>query len=175
MQATFIPKTVAQPFNPVKSDQLPDNVLEALKAEYGRAAPRKALAKLSQGEIDVLEDCRRELGWPTISSLAVKYYPLYPYHKLWARALSHCRLYKVRTATLNIKYLLLAVITQVRYSLEAQHSGGPPANRLQAIKDHFKGMRSNRLAQPGRDHAPGGPRSGPDKFANQRYAHLFVH
>jgi hypothetical protein len=101
--------------------ELPRKYAQLVQWRYSPREGRDARDKLSQGELDVLETCRLELGWQTITSLATKWYPLYPSRKAWARALSHCRQFvgsgKLRTRTLNLKYLLRAVITHFQEQL----------------------------------------------------------
>jgi len=129
MSDHLIPR-VTEPISCVKSPTLPPNVESVLHQTYPRRAGLKSVDTLSQGELDILEAARVELGWPSVISLAHKYYPLYPHRKCWQRALEKCRLKKLRTRTLNIKYLLLAVISQVKYSLQANFSGRGSLNRL---------------------------------------------
>jgi hypothetical protein len=101
--------------------ELPRNYQALVQWRYSAEDCRLASEKLAQGELDVLEACRVELGWKTTSSLITKWYPNYPSRKAWARALSHCRQFvgsgKLRTRTLNLKYLLLAVITHFQEQL----------------------------------------------------------
>lgn len=103
---------------------------EALHSQYSRKAGHQSLNKLSQGEADVLHQAREVLGWPTITSLAHKYYPLYPNRQWWKRALERCTLHKVRTVTLNIVYLLHTLETVKTMALKAAFSGKESLNRL---------------------------------------------
>jgi len=118
---------------------LPEKCLSALARHYSRTAGRKSASHLAQGEIDILEQCRLALGWPSILSLAIKYYALYPHRKCWNRALQRCRRAQIRTSTLNIKYLLLTVISCVRESLARSFNGSGALNRLvQPYKKEYK-------------------------------------
>lgn len=129
----------------VKPPELPANyqVLAAMRYPHQRGVD--AVAALAQGERDILEEVRERLQWPSILSLTYKWYPLYPYRQCWKRALEKCSGQKLRTRTLNLKYLLLAVITQVRYSLAAKFSGRTSLNRLLHPNNNSRGERSNRL------------------------------
>lgn len=115
--------------NPTKPT-LPCQVQEALHNQYSRKAGHQSLSKLTQGETDVLHQAREVLGWPTITSLAHKYYQLYPNRQWWKRALERCARQKVRTVTLNITYLLLALETVKAMALKAAFSGKEVLNRL---------------------------------------------
>lgn len=136
---------VADSNTPVNPPTLPDEVLATLEAKYHRRAAVASLDRLKQGDIDVLEEARRQLGWPSLLSLAHKYYPLYPQRHAWRRALEKCRHVQLRTATLNIKYLLLAVITQVQYSLKAAFSPRGSSNRLIHHSSNNNSSSNNRL------------------------------
>lgn len=105
-------------------------VQEALRSQYTRKAGHQSLSKLSQGETDVLHQAREMLGWPTITSLAHKYYQLYPNRQWWKRALERCSRQKVRTVTLNIRYLLLTLETVKAMALNAAFTGKGELNRL---------------------------------------------
>lgn len=110
---------------------LPHRAQEAINTRYPMKLAPAALHRLSQGEKDQLEEARQRLSWPTIISLAVKYYPLYPCRKWWQRALERCSHHKVQTATLNISYLLLTLETIKKWGLQAAYqSTKRVANRL---------------------------------------------
>jgi len=110
---------------------LPQRVQEAINTRYPMKLAPPALQRLSQGEKDQLELARQRLSWPTIISLAVKYYPLYPCRKWWQRALERCSHHKVNTATLNISYLLLTLETIKKWGLRAAYQSTKGAvNRL---------------------------------------------
>lgn len=111
----------ARPYVKPVPAELPRKYAQLVQWRYTPREGREALEKLDQGELDVLETCREALGWPTITSLATKWYPLYPSRKAWYYALLHCRRFvgagHLRTRTLNLKYLLLAVITHFQEQL----------------------------------------------------------
>jgi len=161
--------TIHNHWQHVKSQAvLPDNVLEALSAKYDRADGAASVAALAQGEIDILRDCQTAIGWKTITSLAHKYYPLYPNRELWKRALARCRMQKIRTATLNIRYLLLAVISQVQESLAGAFAGRSSPNRLVSIHTYNNSAEGNRL-----ERGRGGVRNRPGPWYRGPLARLF--
>jgi len=133
----------------VKPPVLPSNYAELVAMRYRHPQGVAAVSKLAQGEIDILEMARKSLGWPSIYSLAYKWYPLYPYRKCWQRALEKCSLEriqsKLRTKTLNLKYLLLTVITKVQESLQASYGG----NRLLPAHNSSDSREGYRLLQQG--------------------------
>ena len=128
---------------------LPPQAQEALKAEYSRTAGHKSVAALSQGERDVLDQARQQLGWVSITSLAHKYYKLYPNRQWWKRALFRCSQHKLRTKTLNIVYLLKTLETVMQHALKAAFSGKESLNRLVHTSNIKYNRETNRLAQPG--------------------------
>lgn len=122
--------TLEHKFGSVKSPDLPRNYDSLVQWRYRHADGVRAVADMATGERDTLEEARRQLGWPSILSLAVKWYPICPSRTVWKRALEKCRLDRItsarHTATLNLKYLLLAVLTKAQESLKASYG----ANRL---------------------------------------------
>lgn len=128
---------------------LSPQALAALHDEYPRRAGHASVNALSQGEKDVLELAREQLGWVSITSLAHKYYPLYPTRQWWKRALERCSRQKVRTKTLNIVYLLLTLETIKTWALKAAFSGKEALNRLVHPINKSTKMDTNRLVQPG--------------------------
>lgn len=128
---------------------LSPQALEVLHSQYSRKDGHQSLIKLSQGETDVLHLAREALGWPTITSLAHKYYPLYPNRQWWKRSLERCGHQKVRTVTLNIKYLLLALATVKAMALKAAFSGKEALNRLVHSTNNSVLKGSNRLVPQG--------------------------
>lgn len=143
MRKATLTRTLAQPFSPVKPAELRPADLEAFGGKYSRTEARHALDDQPQGVVDILETCREALGWPTITSLLLKYYPLYPHRGCWRRALARCKLQEVRTRTLNIRYLLLAVITQALQALEDAADNFSLTNRLLSISSYHLGNRSS--------------------------------
>lgn len=128
---------------------LSPQALEALHSQYTRTAGRQSVNALSQGEADILNMAREALGWPTITSLAYKYYPLCPNRKWWQRALERCSHHKIRTVTLNIRYLLLTIESVRTMALKAAFSGKGVLNRLVHSTNTTSLRGSNRLV-PGR-------------------------
>lgn len=125
--------------------ELSQQVKDALHAQYSRRDGHRSLDKLSQGEVDILNLAREALGWPSITSLAHKYYPLYPDRKWWKRALERCARQKVRTVTLNIVYLLHALATIKAMAVKAAFSGNGVLNRLVQSTNNKSNRDSNRL------------------------------
>lgn len=109
--------------SPVKS--LPPHVEQAIHQPYSRRDGQESVSRLAQGELDILESIRPVLGWRSVTSLATKYYPLFPERQCWKRALAICLRYRARwyTQTLSIRYLLKAVIQQVQETLQRNFSG----------------------------------------------------
>lgn len=133
-----------------EQQQLPTRTQEALHTRYPIHLARARLKLMTQGEKDQLEEARERLGWPTILSLAMKYYPLYPCRKWWQRAIERCGHHKSRTATLNIVYLLRTIESVKKWSLtQAFKSTVETANRL---THRYNNKEDNRLT----DHAQGG-------------------
>jgi len=127
---------------------LKPQALQALQTKYTRTQGHNSLKALSQGEADVLHMAREQLGWPTITSLAYKYYPLYPNRQWWKRALERCSHHKIRTKTLNIVYLLLTLETIKGWALKAAFSGKEALNRLVHTTNSTVHKCTNRLVQP---------------------------
>lgn len=86
-----------------------------------------SISKLSQGELDVLEQLREALQWSSIKSLAVKYYPAHPCRKHWLEALRRAR---NKCDHVNIIYLLKCILSIEREWREAAFSGKPKLNRI---------------------------------------------
>lgn len=124
---------------------LPCQAQEALRTEYTRRDGHKSLDALSQGETDVLNRAREALGWPTLTSLAHKYYKLYPDRKWWQRALERCARQTIRTTTLNIVYLLHALETVKAMAMKAAFSGKGVLNRLVHSTNSSLFKETNRL------------------------------
>ena len=70
---------------------------------YKAAEAEEAIEALSQGERDILERVREALGWPSIKSLVVKYFPHFKHRKWWSEAIRRTSKYARR---FNIRYLL---------------------------------------------------------------------
>lgn len=149
MKALTPPTSIDENICSVKPPDLPSNYHDLVKLTYTRTQGRKAVSDLAQGERDVLEMARAELGWPSITSLAYKWYPVARSRKCWQRAVERCRLQKVRTRTLNLKYLLLTVLSEVNLSLLKSYSGSEALTRY---LDKYRSLTTRsryRLAQTG--------------------------
>lgn len=120
---------------------------EAVHMHYPRRQGWKAVANLSQGERDVLEMARLTLGWVSITSLACKYWPLYPERKLWQRAVERCSHYQPRYKTHPIQYLLLTLATVKAWALEAAFSGREDLNRIVYPINSFDNLDLHRIEQ----------------------------
>lgn len=165
---------VAHPFLSVKPPDLPSNYQELVALRYRHHQGVAAVATLAAGEIDILEQVRQSLGWRSIYSLAYKWYPLYPYRKCWKRALEKCQQErissKLRTRTLNLKYLLLAVITKVQESLRASYG----YNRLTHLLKGNNKEGTYRLTQPYEVKRPRFAPPDPDKYIKGKYGHMVI-
>lgn len=156
--ASFTTRSINQNICFVKPPELPPNYKELVELRYRRSKGVAAAEALAQGERDILELVRQALGWNSIYSLAYKWYPLYPYRHDWKRALEKCSQQKLKTRTLNLKYLLLAVITQVKLSLMRAFSGKASLNRLLHRNNTNNSNGSYRLTHPNKylNPKPGG-------------------
>lgn len=160
---------------PVKA--LPPHVESAIHQTYSRFDGRQARERLAQGEIDILESCRKAVGWKYLTSLATKYYPLYPERHCWKRALALCLRYRSRwyTETLSIRYLLKAVIQQVNESLERNFSGklgdilNSTPNTTNSIRETI--LNSTSRFQSDEDFMEWNRK----KYLSGRYAHMIRH
>ena len=158
----------------VNPPELPSNYQEVAKSTYPRYKGVRAAEALAQGEVDILEMVRQALGWPSIYSLAYKWYPLYPHRHCWKRALARCQTQKLRTATLNIKYLLLAVITEVKRSLSKAFSGRDALNRLLQSTRNTNNKERNRLADRKDSLTLPKAQDDPDKYIKGKYGHMVL-
>lgn len=158
----------------VKPPALPSNYHELVELRYRRAKGVAAANSLSQGERDILEMARQALGWGSIYSLAYKWYPLYPSRHCWQRALEKCHSKNLRTHTLNLKYLLLTVITQVQYSLKSAYSGKGALNRLLHSQSNNNNGDGNRLLHTPLLNSELRDFDDPDKFIKGRYSHMVI-
>ena len=131
------------------SSVLPQQVQALLQSTYPRRQGWKAVAALSQGERDVLEMARQTLGWVSITSLAYKYWPLYPDRKLWQRAVERCHLHKPRYKTHPIQYLLLTLATVKAWWAKAAYSGKEATNRIVHSINTHSNLEVYRIVQKG--------------------------
>ena len=94
---------------------------------FSRAAGDAAVAALSQGEKDVLWPVAEILGWKSLESLAVKYFPKFPNRKWWLEAKRRTLKYsKLR----NITYFLLCLQSIEKEWRDKAFSGKEALNRL---------------------------------------------
>ncbi len=170
----FTPVNITQSVDTVKS--LPQSVIQKIAEKYPRGTGAESMERLAQGEFDILDSCRQALGWRTVTSLAYKYYPLYPSRQCWKRALAICMRYKDkwRTRSLNIKYLLMAVIQQVAESLAGQYDKVSNAIRivsLNTLKGSSKDYSNSKGVWGKR---PKAPRIDPDKYIRGPRGHMVI-
>jgi hypothetical protein len=112
------------------------------KVFFSRKDGDAAVASLSQGERDVLEQVAEVLGWRSLESLAVKYFPKFPNRKWWLEATRRVLKY---SRSRNIVYFLLCLQSIEREALTLAFSGKQALNRL-VYKANSKVVRStNRL------------------------------
>lgn len=102
-------------------------IAELITKKYTPGEANNAIASLSQGELDVLKQVRDTLGWPSIKSLAVKYYPAYPNRKWWLEASRRVNKWARKK---NITYFLKCLQSIATEHLEAAFSGKGALNRL---------------------------------------------
>lgn len=141
-----------------QQEQLSPQAQQALHTRYNTDHARTRLKLMTQGEKDQLEVARERLGWPTILSLAMKYYPLYPCRKWWQRAMERCSRYKARTTTLNIVYLLRTIESVKQWSLtRAYQSTRETVNRLTQRYIYKEHNRLTHHDQPGIGNLPQDP------------------
>ncbi len=95
--------------------------------QYTSKESQPAMARLSPAEVAVLEEVAAELGWPSIKSLVVKYFPVCPRHDLWQTALHRMRHRARRT---NIRYLLKTLQSIMEELKGKAYSGRESLNRL---------------------------------------------
>lgn len=116
---------------PSVSPDLDSLVSQKYKSPEGTVA----VEALSQGEKDVLEKVRQALGWPSIKSLALKYFPAYRNRKWWAEALRRTITYAEkwkRRRIINIRYIMKVLASMAEQkALEAAYSA---ANRLSPLR-----------------------------------------
>ncbi len=95
-----------------------------------------ASERLSPGEKAVLQEVAAELGWPSIKSLVVKYFPVCPRHDLWQTALHRMRHRARRT---NIRYLLKTLQSIMEELKGKAYSGRESRNRLSSrLERHIR-------------------------------------
>lgn len=95
--------------------------------QYTAEESRIATEALSPEVVVVLDQVREALGWPSIKSLAVKYFPAFPFHDRWQTALRRTQHYTLRP---NILYLL-KTLQSIGEKLEGKaYSGRQSLSRL---------------------------------------------
>ena len=95
--------------------------------QYTPKESQPAMARLSAAEVGVLEEVAAQLGWPSITSLATKYFPACPFHDRWPTALRRMLQHSKRG---NIRYLL-KVLQSIGEELEGKaYSGRKSLNRV---------------------------------------------
>ena len=139
-------------------------IAELTAKKFTGPEAKMSIASLSQGERDVLDQVREVLGWPSISSLAVKYYPAYPNRKWWLEAIRRVNRWAKRR---NIVYFLKCLESIAQERLEAAFSGRPALNRLLHNKVNNKLGCINRLERKAarRDMAA-------NSYVNEKYGGL---
>ena len=140
------------------------NIAELTTKKYTRTEGRDARGKLSQGEVDVLEQVRQVLGWPTTTSLAVKYFPLYPNRKWWLEAMRRVNHWARRK---NIVYFLKCLSSIAQEHLAAAFSGREALNRLVHHTNNKGNKCTNRLESTAK-----GNGHKPDLYSMLKYPQL---
>jgi len=119
--------------------------------QYTAEESRIAIEALSPEVVVVLDQVREALGWPSIKSLAVKYFPACPRHDWWQTALRRTQHYTLRP---NIKYLL-KTLQSIGEKLEGKaYSGRQGLNRISSrleSSSREKNKNSSRLQSTMRD------------------------
>lgn len=95
--------------------------------KYTQREAELSIASLTQGEVDVLNQVRDALGWPSIKSLAVKYWPVFSCRKWWLEALRRTQRLARRV---NILYILKCLQSIEKEWRELAFSGKEALNRL---------------------------------------------
>ena len=103
------------------------SIEQLIKQKYDLLANQEKIDSLSQGELDVLEQVRDTLGWPSIKSLAIKYYPAFPNRKWWLEAQRRVNKWAHKK---NILYFLKCLQSIAAERLEAAFNGRAALNRL---------------------------------------------
>lgn len=109
---------------------------------FSRSMGDSAVAALSQGERDILEQVAEVLGWRSLESLAIKYFPKFPNRKWWLEAKRRVLKYSNKR---NIIYFLLCLQSIEKEWREAAFSGKPALNRLVYKYDNKVNRIVNRL------------------------------
>lgn len=103
------------------------DIMSLTTRQYTAEESRIATEALSPEVVVVLDQVRAALGWPSIKSLATKYYAAFPYYDRWQTALRRTRFYARRP---NIAYLL-KTLESIQQELEGKaYSGRQSLSRL---------------------------------------------
>lgn len=95
--------------------------------QYTVEESRIATEALSPEVVVILDQVREALGWPSMKSLAVKYFPAFPRHDWWQAALRRTQQFSRRP---NIVYLL-KTLESIGRELEGKaYSGRQSLNRI---------------------------------------------
>jgi len=151
-----------------KADLRPDlrDLIEQAKNGifFSRKTGDAAVAALSQGETDVLEQVAEILGWRSLESLAVKYLPKFPNRKWWLEARRRVLKY---SRTRSITYFLLCLQTIQQEWRKAAFSGKETLNRLVYKANSGGNKGSNRLV-----HQANKQDNEQDRYIMRKYPHL---
>ena len=103
------------------------DIMSLTARQYTAEESRIATEALSPEGVVVLDQVRAALGWPSIKSLATKYYAAFPYYDRWQTALRRTLFYSRRP---NIAYLL-KTLESIGLELERKaYSGRQSLSRL---------------------------------------------
>lgn len=146
----------------------PDPALDALVSQkYDKGQSALAMEQLSQGEREVLEKVREALGWPSIKSLAVKYFPAYRNRKWWAEALRRTLHYAAkwnRRRLINIRYIMRTLASIAQAALQAPNRLSPSTTEE---SNPVSNRWDNRLSRKARAKLRGAAR-----YMGGRYGHI---
>jgi len=135
-----------QSWRQTKADLRPDLRELVERAANGIFFSRKtgdaAVDALSQGEQDVLERVAEILGWRSLESLAVKYFPKFPNRKMWLEAMRRVSKY---SRLRNITYFLLCLQTIEKEFRAAALASKEGFNRLVHNTNNRFNKGTNRL------------------------------
>jgi len=141
-----------QNWRQTKADLRPDLRELVERAAHGIFFSRKegdaAVAALSQGEQDVLGQVAEVLGWRSLESLAVKYFPKFPNRKMWLEAMRRVSKY---SRLRNITYFLLCLQTIEKEFRAAALASKEGFNRLVYNTNNRFNKGTNRLVPQAND------------------------
>lgn len=131
---------------------------------FSRKAGDAAVAALSQGETDALGQVAEVLGWGSLESLAVKYFPKFPNRKWWLEATRRVLRY---SRSRNIRYFLLCLQSIQQEWRKAAFSGKEALNRLVQHTTNGCNRGTNRLVHQANENG-----NKPDKYIMLKYPDL---